>query len=51
MKTIKDNVTQERIRKIYCVTQYFPVQTHRSGNAQRQGTGPPVPTSDKIRTI
>ena len=36
--------------KINCVTQYFQFKTHRSGNAQRQGAGPPVPTSDKIRT-
>ena len=39
-----------RVCKINCVTQYFQFKTHRSGNAQRQGAGPPVPTSDKIRT-
>ena len=37
--------------KINCVTHNIQFKTHRSGNAQRQGAGPPVPTSDKIITI
>lgn len=29
------------------IFQYCTKKTHRSGNAQRQGAGPPVPTSEK----
>ena len=39
---------RDGVCKINCVTQYFSIYSHRSGSAQRQGAGPPVPTSDKI---
>ena len=34
-----------------CVMANFILKTHRSGSGQRQGAGPPVPTSVKITTI